>query len=132
MATYGAVLLRGFDITSDEEFEKRVLSIKGLQGISDAFMSEEGRIHSDNLKYVLHTNAVYKTGGTLYLGGFHSENYYSPDVPTYICFCCLKPSKRGGETGMINMEKIYHSLDNELKQKLEKNTFFVAKWWSRT
>ena len=128
IALYGAVLLRGFNVASDEDFENSVLKINGFKGISDAFMSEEGRIHAGNLKYVLHTNAVYKTGGTLYLGGFHSENYYSADVPGYICFCCLKPSVIGGETGLINMEKIYQHMGDELKEKLEKNSFFVSKW----
>ena len=128
IATYGAVLLRGFDIQSDEDFEKVVMSIQGMKGISEAFMSEEGRIHVGKLKYVLHTNAVYKTGGTLYLGGFHSENYYSADVPAFISFCCLKPSIRGGETGLVNMEKIYPHLDEKLKEKLEKHSFYVSKW----
>ena len=41
IATYGAVLLRGFDVISEQDFEKSVLSIQGLQGISEAFMSEE-------------------------------------------------------------------------------------------
>jgi len=128
ISNYGAILLRGFDVSSDEDFEKTILSVQGFQGISEAFMSEQGRIHVGNLKYVLHTNAVYKTGGTLYLGGFHSENYYTPDVPTYICFCCLKPSVRGGETGLVNMEKVFPLLDDDLKKRLEKNTFFVSKW----
>ncbi len=128
MSHYGAVLLRGFNIVSEEDFETTVLSIRGMKGISEAFMSEQGRIHVGNSKYVLHTNAVYKTGGTLYLGGFHSENYYSTDVPTYISFCCLKPSSTGGETGIINMEKIYPFLDQALQTKLEKNNFFVSKW----
>ncbi len=81
---YGALLFRGFDIQSDKDFEQAILNIKGLNGISEAFMAEHGRERVDGLKYVLHTNTVYKTGGTLYLGGFHSENYYSPDVPGFI------------------------------------------------
>lgn len=128
IAQYGAVLLRGFTVSSESAFEKAMLSIKGIKGIGDAFMSEEGRIPVDDLKYVLHTNAVYKTGGTLYLGGFHSENYYSPDVPGYIFFCCFKPSLRGGETGLINMSKVYQKLPPSLKEKFHKNPFFVSKW----
>jgi hypothetical protein len=91
-------------------------------------MAENGRVHVGDLKYVLHTNSVYKTGGTLYLGGFHTENYYSPDVPGYICFYCHEPSSLGGETGIINTEKLYRHLNSDLKEKLEKNTFFVEKW----
>lgn len=125
---YGALLFRGFDIQSDKDFEKAILSINGLHGISEAFMAEHGRERVDGLKYVLHTNTIYKTGGTLYLGGFHSENYYTTDVPGFISFCCLKPSKLGGETGLINMEKVYEQLDGELKKKLENNPYFVGKW----
>ncbi len=128
ITTFGAVLLRGFTIESDEDFENTVTQIDGFQGISDAFMSEEGRTHVGSLRFVLHTNSVYKTGGTLYLGGFHSENYYSPDVPGYIFFCCLQASTTGGETGMINMEAVYNALDPNIQQQLEKNNFFVAKW----
>ncbi len=128
LAQYGAILFRGFDITSELDFEQTVLSIQGMRGISTAFMSEDGRIHSGQSKYILHTNAIYKTGGTMYLGGFHTENYYAFDVPSYICFACFKPSKLGGETGLINMKKIYAQLRPELKQKLEQNSFFVQKW----
>lgn len=128
VATYGAVLFRGFDIHNEQDFENALCSLPEIRGISEAFMSEEGRIPVGNLKYVLHTNAVYKTGGTVYLGGFHSENYYSPDVPAYISFCCFKPSLQGGETGLINMEKIYAELASDLQAELEKKPFFVGKW----
>lgn len=128
MAKYGAVLLRGFNVQSEEEFEKIILSIPEFQGINNAFMAENGRVPVTNLKYVLHTNSVYKTGGTVYLGGFHTENYYSADVPSYLNFCCFTPSEVGGETGLINTEKIYSHLSNELQQKLEKKPYFVCKW----
>jgi alpha-ketoglutarate-dependent taurine dioxygenase len=128
MAHYGAVLLRGFSVNSAEEFEQTVLSVPQFCGIREALMSENGRVPVGGLNYVLHTNSVYKTGGTLYLGGFHTENYYSPDVPSYICFYCQEPSVQGGETGLINTEKMYRSLSSELKDKLEQNTFFVTKW----
>ena len=125
---YGALLFRGFDIKSDGDFENSILSINGLHGISEAFMAEHGRERVGDLKYVLYTNSIYKTGGTLYLGGFHSENYYSPDVPAFISFCCLKPSDLGGETGLVNLEKVYEQLSDEVKKKLEDNPYFVKKW----
>ncbi len=128
LAYYGAVLLRGFDINSDLEFEQTVLSVPEFRGISEAFMAENGRIHVDDLKFVLHTNSVYKTGGTLYLGGFHTENYYSADVPGFIFFYCAQPSALGGETGIINTQKIYQTLDKELQNKIERHSFFVTKW----
>lgn len=128
VAQYGALLFRGFDIQSDQDFENAILSIDGLNGISEAFMAEHGRERVGDLKYVLHTNTIFQTGGTLYLGGFHTENYYIPDVPGFISFCCLKPSTLGGETGLINMEKVYEHLDDGLKKKLERCPYFVEKW----
>jgi len=127
-AKYGALLFRGFDIQTDKDFEDSILSINGLHGISEAFMAEHGRERVGDLKYVLHTNTIYKTGGTLYLGGFHSENYYSPDVPAYISFCCLNPSTIGGETGLVNLEKAYEGLSDGVKKKLEEKPFFVNPW----
>lgn len=128
VAKYGTLLFRGFEVQSDKDFEDAILSINGLHGISDAFMAEHGRERVGDLKYVLYTNTIYKTGGTLYLGGFHSENYYSADVPGFISFCCFKPSTLGGETGLINMEKVYEHLSDDLKKKLEEKPFFVGKW----
>jgi hypothetical protein len=128
IARYGAVLLRGFTITKEADFQSTILSIDGLRGIEHAFMAEEGRVAVDKQKYVLHTNAVYKTGGTLYLGGFHSENYYSTDVPFYICFWCKQPSAIGGETGLINMRKVYAHMPDTLKKKLEQQNFYAGKW----
>lgn len=128
IAQYGAILLRGFAVAEEGDFQSTVLSIDGLRGIEHAFMAEEGRIAVAKQKYVLHTNAVYKTGGTLYLGGFHSENYYSTDVPSYISFWCKQPSTIGGETGLINMRKVYAHMSDSLKKKLEKQNFYVGKW----
>ena len=128
VAKYGALLFRGFAIQSDHDFENAILSINGLNGITEAFMAEQGRERVDGLKYVLHTNTIFKTGGTLYFGGFHSENYYNPDVPGFISFFCRKPSTLGGETGLVNMEKVYENLDDELKKKLESGPCFVDKW----
>lgn len=128
LAKYGALLFRGFEIDSDAKFEQTLLSIPQFQGIDGAFMAENGRDYVAGHRYVLMTNSVYKTGGTLYLGGFHTENYYSADVPGYLAFCCLEPSSLGGETGIINTEKIYNELDENLQARLEKDAFFVSDW----
>lgn len=128
ISTFGAVLLRGFKVSTTKMFEEAILSIQGMQGMGHLFMSEPGRTHVDGLSYVFHTNSKVKTGGTLHLGGFHNENYYSPDVPNYISFCCLTPAQYGGETGLINMGSVYEKLDSNLQEKLEKSPFFVSKW----
>ncbi|MBN9229645.1 MAG: TauD/TfdA family dioxygenase [Legionella sp.] len=128
LAQYGALLFRGFAVKNEADFEHSLLSIPEFRGIHEAFMSENGRDQVPGNQYVLYTNSVYKTGGTLYLGGFHTENYYSADVPSYISFCCLEPSALGGETGIINTAKIYAELNPALQQRLQQESFFVSEW----
>lgn len=125
---YGAILLRGFDLRSDEDFEKAILEIKDFQAIENIFMKEEGRDRVNGTKFVFYTNTIYKTGGALKIPTFHTENYFSTDVPHYICFFCRTPSNIGGETGMTNLGKAYEELNSSLREKLEDSTLFSIKW----
>jgi alpha-ketoglutarate-dependent taurine dioxygenase len=126
IATHGAMLLRGFALKTEDDFERTVLSIKGLRGIDKVFMSEAGRTLVPNTRFVLHTNTNYKTGGTFALGGFHTENHYVPDVPCYISFFCRRASWIGGETGLVNVAKVYLDLSDTVRTKLEQRSFWVS------
>jgi len=123
---HGAVLLRGFKVNNEKEYEQVVNSITGLNPMNNYFMSEKGRTLLEGSNYVYYTNKIYKTGGSFNFGGFHNENYYSTDVPHFITFCCIKPSWLGGETGLVNMTKVYDDLPGELKQKLERDSFLTV------
>jgi alpha-ketoglutarate-dependent taurine dioxygenase len=128
IATHGAVLLRGFDLRCPEDFESATLAISHFQGINEYLMSEPGRERMADTHFVLHTNNLYRTGGSLYLGGFHSENYYSPDVPSYIAFFCEQASRIGGETGLVNTAKLFNDLPDALKTQLTQRAYWVAAW----
>jgi len=128
IATHGAVLLRGFDLRSPQDFETATLAISNFQGIDECLMSEPGREVVKGTRFVLHTNNLYRTGGSLYLGGFHSENYYSPDVPSHISFFCEQASRIGGETGLVNTAKLFSDLPEALKTELKQRAYWVAAW----
>lgn len=123
---HGAVLLRGFSVKSETEFEQSIRSLKGFKPMNDYFLAEHGRDLLPGCEYVYYTNRSYKTGGTFYFGGFHTENHYTCDVPHFISFWCRKPSVLGGETGLINLTKVYEDLRPSIKEKLGKTTFLVA------
>lgn len=125
-AKHGAVLIRGFDVASDRDFEDVVLSIRGMVGMDRVFMAEEGRVLVDGARFVHHTNSIYTTGGSVELGAFHSENYFVPDVPRFIFFFCRQPSWLGGETGLVNTAGLYEDLPEPLKRKLESRAFLAA------
>ena len=119
LATHGAILLRGFDVASAGDFERVTLSIQGMSGIHEILLSEPGRAVVDGTRFVRSTSMLVKTGGTLSFGGFHTENYYVPEVPRFIAFFCEVPGRMGGETGLLNDVKVYAALPDELKRKLE-------------
>ena len=126
IARYGAVLLRGFDIKSYADFQAQVLSIRGMRGMSEVLMSEPGRTLREGTNLVFHTNALFKTGSSLKFGMFHTENYFSPDVPRYVSFFCRKSGRVGGETGLINTAKVYADLPEATRSKLEARSCLVS------
>lgn len=126
---HGAVLFRRFNIDSEKAFQETILSIDGIRGISNTFMCEAGRDNFKKLKYVKHTNTFLNTSGPFLPPiGFHSENYYTPDVPQYIAFWCSTPPTYYGETGLINTLKTYHNLSEVTKNKIEKSSCFSMCW----
>ncbi|HVH45836.1 MAG TPA: TauD/TfdA family dioxygenase [Labilithrix sp.] len=118
--THGAVLFRGFDVTRDADFEELVTSVDRARPMTSYFMSEAGRHSIEGTRGVLNTNSLYKTGGALYLGGFHSENFYSTDVPALQAFWCKEPPQLGGETAIVHSANMYAELPRELRHELEK------------
>jgi Taurine catabolism dioxygenase TauD, TfdA family len=125
IARHGAILLRGFNVDSVAEFEQQVLSIRSMRAMCDMMLKEPGRTRVNGAKYVLHTNSLSKTGGTFDFGGFHNENYFSPDVPRYIAFFCVKPSWLGGETGLVNTARLFKDLPTVVQQKLEERSYLA-------
>ena len=124
----GALLLRGLSVSSTREFEEVLFGIRGLSAMRGYFMAELGRVLVPGSTRVFHTNAFLKTGGTFYFGGFHAENYYSSDVPSFIAFCCLDSPWLGGETGIVQMARAYDELGADLKAKLEREPSLATSW----
>ncbi len=128
IATHGAILLRGFDVRSPLDFQRAVLGIRGMRGMNEVMMSEAGRTVVEGTQFVLYTNTNYKTGGTVDPPNFHTENYFVPDVPRFIAFCCLTPSWLGGETGLVNTARIYSDLPPRLQAQLEQRPVTVSEY----
>lgn len=125
---HGAVLLRGFDVGSAADFEQAVVSIRGLSPMPGYFMSEPGRSLVEGTRAVFETNTFFRTGGDFYFGGFHTENYRSPDVPQFQSFCCFKVPWLGGETALVHMANAYAELDPELRALLERDAFVACQY----
>lgn len=117
---YGAILLRGFAVEQDAEFEDAMSAIPAFSPMNGYFMSEPGRAVLEGTRHVFPTNSLYKTGGGFTpIGSFHCENFYSLDVPRLQTFYCRKPSWLGGETGLLDMVRAFEALSPETQRKFE-------------
>ncbi len=126
---YGAVLFRGFELADEHELEASIKSIQGIRPMTNYFMSEKGRDTAGGTSSVFLTNRYRKTGGTLaFLVYFHSENFYSSDVPALQVFWCKAEPWLGGETGFVHMANAYAELDAGLQAKLESEPIFTNEW----
>jgi alpha-ketoglutarate-dependent taurine dioxygenase len=123
---HGAVLLRGFKIRSAGDFEEVLSAIQGFRPMNGYFMSEKGRDPVKGTAYVFDTSTFFISGGDFRFGGVHSENYYSPDVPQFQCFCCLKRPWIGGETALFHMANAYRQLRDRLSAKIEREPFVAS------
>jgi alpha-ketoglutarate-dependent taurine dioxygenase len=120
---HGAVLLRGFQVASSRDFEDVLSAMQGFRPMKGYFMAELGRDPVKGTDHVFDTNTFFISGGDFRFGGIHSENYYSPDVPQFQCFCCLKRPWIGGETALFHMANAYGALRERLSAKLEAESF---------
>ncbi len=120
---HGAVLLRGFHVASPQDFEDVLSAMQGFRPMKGYFMAELGRDPVKGTGYVFDTNTFFISGGDFRFGGIHSENYYSPDVPQFQYFCCLKRPWIGGETALFHMANAYGALRERLSTKLEAESF---------
>ena len=118
LAKHGAILFRGFDVRGDADFETLVTSIDAARPMAGYFMSEPGRHRVEGTRGVFNTNNLYKTGGALYLGGLHSESFYSADVPSLLAFWCKTAPRLGGETALVQAAELYAALPPDLQQRL--------------
>ena len=125
LCAFGFVLLRGFAIRTPADFERATRGIVGLRAIPSYLCMEPGRERLDGTQTVLCTNRGFRTGGGWSITGFHSENYYAPEVPNFQAFCCLSEPRLGGETAFVNMAAVYAALSPELRERLEARPYLA-------
>lgn len=129
---YGAVLLRGFHVKTEEDFEAAISSLPAFRPMGGYFMSEAGRTPVHAGSKVFHTNENRPTGGGFRLPGgpFHTENYSTTDVPSTISFWCKTPPRVGGETAISQVSRAYMELSEATRQRLENEAPCQVRFWA--
>lgn len=127
IARYGAVIFRRFQLRNENDFDRVIRAIRGFHPMSETFMTQVGR------KPIGETPAVFATDTNLVTGGgftfsFHSEHYYSADVPSFHCWVCLTAPWFGGHTALVSSAGVYDELSEAMKLRLREHAFACRAW----
>jgi hypothetical protein len=109
---YGAILVRGFFISSASDFEHAALSFQ--PGLSNCYRGTSPRKLQDGTTYVFSSAEVSPT----FPIAQHLEMSFLPAPPRQLFFGCMKaPTTSGGETALCDFRKVYRELSPQLRQK---------------
>lgn len=116
MLTYGAVLIRGFDISSPVELEKAILALQ--PNLCQDYRGTSPRSVFDGTDYIFSAADVPAT----YPIGQHVEMAFLKAPPRQLYFGCIQaPSNSiGGETSLCDFRKVYNELDPSLRDKFQR------------
>jgi alpha-ketoglutarate-dependent taurine dioxygenase len=107
----GAILFRGFAVSSPQEFERSVKVLEGNlnEGYGDLPTTVEC------CRFVQHATPYPPDRAIL----FHNEASHTMRWPNYQWFYCRKPAESGGETPLVRCDTVWNQLSAELKSDFE-------------
>ncbi len=116
----GAILFRGFNITTASEFEDFGLAI-----CSELF-HENGEHPRNSVSGNVYTPVFYPADRKLL---WHNENSFNHRWPKKILFGCRQPAQQGGETPIVDSRQVFQRLNPKIREKfLEKEVMYVRNY----
>ncbi|QSJ14563.1 TauD/TfdA family dioxygenase [Nostoc sp. UHCC 0702] len=115
---YTAILFRGFNVTSIEEFEQIIAAICG-----EALEYRYRASPRTQVAGRIYTSTDYPADQSIFP---HNEHAYSPTFPLKIFFFCLTPPAQGGETPIGNCRQVFANIDPKIKERfIEKKVMYM-------
>jgi alpha-ketoglutarate-dependent taurine dioxygenase len=109
----GAILFRGFDVSSVDKFEQVITAACG-----QALRYTERSSPRSEVKGNVYTSTDYPPAYRIFL---HNENSYARTWPQKLLFCCITPSTERGETPIADTRRVYDRIDPKIRDR------FIAK-----
>ncbi|GLF92747.1 TauD/TfdA family dioxygenase [Streptomyces yaizuensis] len=109
LTAHGAVLFRGFDVASAEEFARFGEAVSPQQ-LDYVYRSTPRSAVTDGV----FTTTEYPAEQEIPL---HCENAYQRTWPLKLAFCCLVPATTGGETPLADLRTVTAALDPALLER---------------
>ncbi|AOE65182.1 TauD/TfdA family dioxygenase [Pseudomonas corrugata] len=118
---YGALLFRGFNVTSVEQFDQVIAALS-----------------PGALEYMFRASPRTRVGGNIYTSTDypadqmifpHNEHSYSPRFPLRLFFYCQLPSETGGETPIGSTRGVKAAISPEIEARFrEKGVMYVRNY----
>ena len=108
----GALLFRGYDIRTPEDFEDVALALE--PGLQNNYAGTSPR--NSRTKFV---HSASELPGH-YPIMQHCEMSFLPTAPRYLFFFCFVEPVDGGETPVCDFRKVYEQLDPQIRDEFEK------------
>lgn len=115
---HGAILLRGFAVNSQDDF----------QTVKDAFFGPRSFSYTDGnsprtkLSAGIYTSTEYPREYRITL---HNELSYANSWPQYLLFYCHIPAAEGGETPLSDSRQLLKKLDKEVVEAFKKGVKYT-------
>ena len=107
---HGAILFRGFDVNSVNEFEDFA------SAICPELFGEYGDLPREELGGKIYGSTPYPADETIL---FHNESSHMHRWPMLIWFYCVKAAAAGGESPIIDCRRIYQLMNPALRERFE-------------
>src|SRR5215213_9074786 len=105
---HGALLFRGFNLTSVSDFERCASAI-----CPDLF-SEYGDLPREQVSSKVYGSTPYPSNQSIL---FHNESSHLHRWPMKIWFFCVKAPAQGGETPIVDCRRVYELLPEDLRDR---------------
>jgi alpha-ketoglutarate-dependent taurine dioxygenase len=115
---HGAILFRGFNLSSIPDFENFASTI-----CSELF-SEYGDLPREGLSGKVYSSTPYPADQAIL---FHNESSHMNRWPLKIWFFCVKAAAVGGETPIVDCRKIYELLDPQIQNEFAKKKLMYVR-----
>lgn len=116
---YGAILFRGFDVYSQDDFEKFVSVV-----CPRLMHYVEGATPRTQLTDKVYTSTEYPADQVIAL---HNELAYVKGWPMDIFFYCQKPAEEGGETPIADVRKVLERIDPAVAEKFRRRGWMLVR-----
>ena len=118
LSKHGALLFRGFSITTAKDFEQ------AAEAICPDLFGEYGDLPRTGVSDKVYGSTPYPEDKAIL---FHNESSHLQQWPMKIWFCCLQPAKQGGATPIVDCRKIYQALSPEIRDCLDQKQLMYVR-----